>query len=235
MTGFVLSHQSERLVLCDPTVAGGNKGDLRRVVRVVQLEVWSDVVCPWCYIGKRKLERALERWDGEPVDVVWRPFQLHADAESSGRPVVDVLAARMGAEAAREAQRRVTEVAAGVGLAYDLSGQLEANTFDAHLLLLAARDQGVQAEVVERFSRAHFTEGADVGDRAVLVALAGEAGLTGAAEALADDALADRLNRELAEGIAIGVRSVPTFVVGNRGVAGAQDPEVLLELLRTSG
>lgn len=199
----------------------------------MQLEVWSDVVCPWCYIGKRKLELALRRWDGEPVDVVWRPFQLDPDAESSGRPMVDVLAARFGAEGAREAQRRVTEVAAGVGLAYDLSRQVEANTFDAHRLLLAARDQGVQGAVGERFFHAHFTEGADLGDQGVLVELATGAGLAGAAEALADDALAERLGEELAEGVAIGVRSVPTFVVGNRGVAGAQDPEVLLDLLRS--
>ncbi|MFD7654024.1 DsbA family protein [Actinosynnema sp. NPDC059797] len=201
----------------------------------MQLEVWSDVVCPWCYIGKRKLERALAEWDGEPVTVVWRPFQLQAQAKSSGRPMVDVLAERMGAEGAREAQRRVTEVAAAEGLAYDLGKQVEANTFDAHLLLLAARDRGVQGAVGERFFRAHFTEGADVGDRAVLVALAEEAGLSGAADALADDALAERLNEELAEGLAIGVRSVPTFVVGRRGVAGAQDPEVLLDLLRGAG
>ncbi|GAA1282332.1 DsbA family oxidoreductase [Saccharothrix xinjiangensis] len=199
----------------------------------MRLDVWSDVVCPWCYIGKRKLERALGQWDGEPVTVVWRPFQLQADAKNSGRPMVDVLAEKMGAEGAREAQRRVTEVAAAEGLAYDLGKQVEANTFDAHRLLLAARDQGVQAAVGERFFRAHFTEGADVGDRGVLVALAEEAGLTGAAGALDDDALAERLNEELAEGVAIGVRSVPTFVVGRRGVAGAQDPEVLLDLLRT--
>ncbi|MFT7837461.1 DsbA family oxidoreductase [Saccharothrix sp. BKS2] len=201
----------------------------------MQLDVWSDVVCPWCYIGKRKLERALEAWDGEPVTVVWRPFQLQPDATSSGRPMVEVLAGKLGEQGAREAQRRVTAVAAAVGLDYELDRQVEANTFDAHRLLLAARDQGVQAAVGERFFRAHFTEGADVGDRGVLVALAGEAGLTGAEDLLADDALAERLNEELAEGVAIGVRSVPTFVVGRRGVAGAQDPEVLLDLLRSSG
>ena len=201
----------------------------------MQLDVWSDVVCPWCYIGKRKLERALEAWDGEPVTVVWRPFRLQPDATSSGRSMAEVLVGKLGEQGAREAQRRVAAVAAAVGLDYDLDGQVEANTFDAHRLLLAARDQGVQAAVGERFFRAHFTEGADVGDRGVLVALAGEAGLTGAADALADDALAERLNLELADGVAIGVRSVPTFVVGRRGVAGAQDPEVLLDLLRSSG
>ncbi|WP_033427582.1 DsbA family oxidoreductase [Saccharothrix syringae] len=201
----------------------------------MQLEVWSDVVCPWCYVGKRKLELALERWDGEPVDVVWRPFQLDPRAENSGRPMVEVLAGKFGADGARQAQARVTEVAASVGLDYDLARQVEANTFEAHELLLHAREQGVQGAVGERFFRAHFTEGADLGDRATLVGLAEEAGLAGAADALADADLADRLERELAEGLAIGVRSVPTFVVGNRGVAGAQDPEVLLDLLRTGG
>ncbi|ONI87777.1 hypothetical protein ALI22I_21595 [Saccharothrix sp. ALI-22-I] len=201
----------------------------------MRLDVWSDVVCPWCYIGKRKLERALEQWDGEPVDVVWKPFELNPDLESSGGLVFDLLAERMGSEGAREAQSRSTAVAASVGLRYELSKEIAANTFDAHRLMLVAHEQGVQGEVAERFFQAQFCEGANLGDRETLVALAGEVGLAGAAAALDDDALAGRLSAELDEGRAIGVRSVPTFVVGNRGVAGAQDPEVILQLLRSAG
>ncbi|WNV83339.1 DsbA family oxidoreductase [Umezawaea sp. Da 62-37] len=199
----------------------------------MRLEVWSDVVCPWCYIGKRKMESALLAWDGEPVEVRWRPFQLDPGSPNDGAPMTEALAAKFGgAEAVTSAHARVAEVAAGVGLDYHLDKTRQANTLDAHKLITLAHDQGVQGAVQERLFRANFTEGAHLGDPATLVELAEEAGLTGAEEALRDDALAARVRQELTEGIGIGVRSVPTFVVGNRGVSGAQDPSVILELLK---
>ncbi|WP_170185038.1 DsbA family oxidoreductase [Saccharothrix texasensis] len=197
--------------------------------------MWSDVVCPWCYIGKRKLERALDRWDGEPVEVVWRPFELNPQLKSTGAAVREVLAGKLGSEAvAEQAMHRSTTAAESEGLRYEMSKAIAANTFDAHRLVSLAREQGVQHEVKERFFRAHFVEGENLGDPETLVRLAGQTGLTGAADALVDDALAARLRDELAEGVAIGVRSVPTYVVGNRGVAGAQDPDVILDLLRSA-
>ena len=205
------------------------------LIPLVRLEVWSDVVCPWCYIGKRRMERALDAWDGEPVEVLWRPFQLDPDAPSDGTPMPEALAAKFGGpDVAREAMAQVTSVAAEEGLAYRLGDALRANTFDAHRLIAFAADQGVQDAVQERFFRAHFTEGAHLGDPEVLAKLAADAGLTGADDALRDDALAERVRAELAEGVAIGVRSVPTFVVGNRGVSGAQDPSAILDLLRSA-
>ena len=199
----------------------------------VRLEVWSDVVCPWCYIGKRKMESALEAWDGEPVEVRWRPFQLDPGSPNDGAPMTEALAAKFGgADAVKAAHSRVQEVAAGVGLEYHLEKTRQVNTLDAHKLISLGYEQGVQGAVQERFFRANFTEGQHLGDPEVLVKLAADAGLTGAEEALHDEALTARIRQELAEGIAIGVRSVPTFVVGNRGVSGAQDSSVILELLR---
>jgi predicted DsbA family dithiol-disulfide isomerase len=195
--------------------------------------VWSDVVCPWCYIGKRKMESALEAWDGEPVEVRWRPFQLDPASPNDGAPMTEALAAKFGGAAAvTAAHERVEQVAASVGLEYHLGATRQANTLDAHKLVSLAYEQGVQGAVQERIFRANFTEGQHVGDPDVLVKLAADAGLTGAEEALHDDALTARVRQELAEGVGIGVRSVPTFVVGNRGVSGAQDPSVILELLR---
>jgi len=195
--------------------------------------VWSDIVCPWCYIGKRKMESALEAWDGEPVEVRWRPFQLDPASPNDGGPMTDALAVKFGGAAAvTAAHERVRQVAAGVGLEYHLGDTKQANTLDAHKLISFAYEQGVQGAVQERFFRANFTEGQHLGDPDVLVKLAADAGLTGAEEALNDEALTARVRQELAEGITIGVRSVPTFVVANRGVSGAQDPSVILELLR---
>ena len=200
----------------------------------MRLEVWSDVVCPWCYIGKRRLEQALELWraeGGEDVEVRWRPFQLDPGSSSDGRPLDEAMAEKFGgAEQAARMMAGVTATAAEVGLEYRLDRAIRANTFDAHRVLALAERRGVQDAVQERLFRGYFVEGANLGDRATLTALAAEAGLPGVDLSGTEDA--DALRAELAEGIAIGVRSVPTFVVGRRGVAGAQSAEVLLDLLR---
>ncbi|GAA4017742.1 DsbA family oxidoreductase [Allokutzneria multivorans] len=194
--------------------------------------MWSDVVCPWCYIGKRRLEQALELLraeGGEDVEVRWRPFQLDPEASSDGRPLDEAMAEKFGgAEQAARMMAGVSATAAEVGLEYRLDRAVRANTFDAHRVLALAEKAGVQDAVQERLFRGYFVEGANLGDRATLAALAADAGLPG----VDLSGPAEDLRAELAEGIAIGVRSVPTFVVGRRGVAGAQPAEVLLDLLR---
>ncbi|HEY8371768.1 MAG TPA: DsbA family oxidoreductase [Pseudonocardiaceae bacterium] len=203
----------------------------------MRLEVWSDVVCPWCYIGKRRLERALEQWrdaGGEDVEVVWRPFQLDPDAPNDAMPVPQALAEKFGG-GARQAITHVTRVAAEEGLEYRMDQAVRANTFAAHQVIAFAYRQGgaeLQGAVKERLLRAHFCEGANLGDSAVLDKLAAEAGLEGVGAVLDEGTLEKEVRAELAEGLTIGVRSVPTFVVGRRAVAGAQEPEVLLTLLR---
>ncbi|MFB9909245.1 DsbA family oxidoreductase [Allokutzneria oryzae] len=204
----------------------------------MRVEVWSDVVCPWCYIGKRRLEQALELWraeGGEDVEVLWRPFELDPGASSDGRPLAEAMAEKFGgAERAAQLMAGVTATAAEVGLEYRFEHAVRANTFDAHRVLARAADRGgaeLQDAVQERLFRGYFVEGANLGDRATLTALAADAGLDGVD--LSDTTDAETVRAELAHGIAIGVRSVPTFVVGRQGVAGAQPAEALLDLLRS--
>ncbi|MEV5763272.1 DsbA family oxidoreductase [Micromonospora sp. NPDC052213] len=200
----------------------------------MEIEIYADVVCPWCYIGKRRLEQALESYDGE-VTVRYRPYQLDPSPVTEPRPLVEAMAAKFGGQdRARQMFGHVTEVAAGAGLKLDFDRAVAANTFDAHRLVSWATDRGRAAETVDALYRAHFTDGVDVGSRDALAALAGEVGLD-AAEARrfldSDERVAD-VSAELAAARQIGVTSVPTFVLaGMYAVTGAQEPETLLAAL----
>ncbi|RLK24460.1 putative DsbA family dithiol-disulfide isomerase [Micromonospora sp. M71_S20] len=200
----------------------------------MEIEIYADVVCPWCYIGKRRLEQALESYDGE-VTVRYRPFQLDPSPVPEPRPLVDAMAAKFGGpDRVRQMFGQVTEVAGQVGLKLDFDRAVAANTFDAHRLVAWATDRGRAAEMVDALYRAHFTDGVDVGSRDALAALAAEVGLD-AAEArrfLDSGERAAELSEELATARQIGVTSVPTFVLAGRyAVTGAQEPETLLAAL----
>ncbi|MGC4788538.1 DsbA family oxidoreductase [Micromonospora sp. DT178] len=200
----------------------------------MEIEIYADVVCPWCYIGKRRLEQALESYDGE-VTVRYRPFQLDPSPVPEPRPLVDAMAAKFGGpDRVRQMFGQVTEVAGQVGLKLDFDRAVAANTFDAHRLVAWATDRGRAAEMVDALYRAHFTDGVDVGSRDALAALAAEVGLD-AAEArrfLDSGERVAELSEELATARQIGVTSVPTFVLAGRyAVTGAQEPETLLAAL----
>ncbi|SCL58165.1 DsbA family oxidoreductase [Micromonospora peucetia] len=200
----------------------------------MEIEIYADVACPWCYIGKRRLEQALESYDGE-VTVHYRPFQLDPSPVSEPRPLVDALAAKFGGpDRVRQMFGQVTEVASAAGLTLDFDRAVTANTFDAHRLVSWAADRGRAAELVDALYRAHFTDGVDVGSRDALATLAAEVGLD-AAEArsfLDSDERVAELSDELAAARQIGVTSVPTFVLaGKYAVTGAQEPETLLAAL----
>ncbi|MGC5331670.1 DsbA family oxidoreductase [Micromonospora sp. DT62] len=200
----------------------------------MEIEIYADVVCPWCYIGKRRLEQALEAYDGE-VTVRYRPFQLDPSPVPEPRPLVDAMAAKFGGpDRVRQMFGQVTEVAAQVGLKLDFDRAVAANTFDAHRLVAWATDRGRAAETVDALYRAHFTDGVDVGSRDALAALAAEVGLDGAeARRFLDSGeRVAELSDELATARQIGVTSVPTFVLAGRyAVTGAQEPETLLAAL----
>lgn len=207
--------------------------------RWMLVEVWSDMVCPWCYIGKRRLEAALARFQRrDRTRVVWRSFELDPDADGDpGTPLVDVLATKYGGgpERARAMMAHVTAVAAEEGLTYRLDRARRGNSFDAHRLSHAAHTLGLQEAFVERCMRAYFTEGVAIGDREALVALAREAGLDpGAArEALEGGAFADDVRRDEEAAHRIGVTGVPCFVVDRRlALAGAHPADAILGLLR---
>src|SRR4051794_24498154 len=147
----------------------------------MKVEIWSDVVCPWCYIGKRRFETTLARFQhADQVEVIWRSFQLDSDAPlESGLTVTEMLAGKygVGLEQAAAMNDRVTSIAAEEGLDYHLDKAKYTNTFDAHRLIHLAAERGLRNEMKERLMRAYFTEGASVGNADTLVRLAAEVGL----------------------------------------------------------
>jgi len=200
------------------------------------VEIYSDVVCPWCYIGKRRFEAALERFEGrDDVTVVYKPYQLDPRAPTEPTPVVDAYARKFGGpEEAMRIIERVTDTAAPEGLEFHLEIAQRANTFDAHRLLAYAHERGLQAAMKERLLQAYFVEGKDVADHAQLAALAADVGLDEAEVAafLASDAGVDDLRDELRDSVERGITAVPTFVfAGLWSVPGAQDPDTMLRVL----
>jgi len=201
----------------------------------MKVEIYSDVACPWCYVGKRRFERALAAYPGE-VEVVFRPYQLDPAAGPEPRPMLQVLAEKYGPQAAAMA-RNVAEQARGDGITMNFDRVLAANTLDAHRLLrLAEREHGaaVQRALAEKLFDAHFTRGDHIGDRAVLAGLAGEAGMDpGRARAyLASDEGRAEVQAEIAEARGLGITAVPTFVLDGRyGVQGAQPASTFLQAL----
>ena len=204
----------------------------------MQVEIWSDVVCPWCYLGKRRFEQALTQFEHrDDVEVVWRSFELDPNAgPSSSLPPAERLAAKYGmsVEDAAASHERLTGLAAEDGLEYHLDRTRGGNTFDAHRLIQLGKAGGIQDAVKERLMRAYFTEGECIDDHETLVRLADEVGLDARATLASDDyADAVREDEELAR--RIGINGVPFFVLGRRyGVSGAQTPDVLLEALEKS-
>lgn len=199
----------------------------------LEIEVWSDVVCPWCYVGKRRIETALARFDHE-VELRWRSFELdpHAAPQREGSSA-EHLASKYGMslEQAEASNAQMTELAASEGLEYHLDRTRGGNSFDAHRLIQRALEDGVQDAMKERLMRAYFTEGEAIGDRDTLVRLAGEVGVDAEAALTAPQyAEAVRADEDLA--VRIGIRGVPFFVLGRRyGVSGAQPAELLLQAL----
>ena len=205
----------------------------------MRVEIWSDVVCPWCYIGKRRMEAALGRFEHrDQVEVLWRSFELAPDAPTRREGGLDdLLATKYGMDRlqARAANTRLTGLAATEGLEYHLEAAQPGNTFTAHRLLHLAAERGLQPALQERLFRAYFTEGAAIGDPETLVRLAAEVELDPAeARAVAvGDAHADAVRAEEQEAVDLGCEGVPFFVIDRAyGVAGAQSADVLLEALR---
>jgi predicted DsbA family dithiol-disulfide isomerase len=204
----------------------------------MQVEVWSDVVCPWCYIGKRKLETALSRFaHADQVEVVWRSFQLDPSVpEGHTEPTLPALAAKYGrsVEEMAQMQHRVEEVAAAEGLEYHLAEGVSGNTLLAHQLIHLAAERGLGGAMKERLLHGYFTEQRSVFDVDSLVPLAVEVGLE---EAEVRAALADRrylpaVREDIDTARALGATGVPFFVVDRTyGAAGAQPAVVLLQLL----
>jgi predicted DsbA family dithiol-disulfide isomerase len=199
--------------------------------QALTIEVYSDVVCPWCYIGKRRLEQALEAVNGrEATNVIWRPFQLNPTMPKAGMDRRVYLEAKFGGPGEMDAiQDRVATVGESAGIDFAFS-RLERtpNTFDAHRLVWFARQHDRQDEVVEELFHGYFTEGLNVGQAETLVSLAGRAGLDvgKVSRFLQADEGADAVRQEEAQGRQLGIRGVPYFLLnGTTVVSGAQPVE----------
>ncbi|HEX5496300.1 MAG TPA: DsbA family oxidoreductase [Mycobacteriales bacterium] len=205
----------------------------------MRVEIWSDVVCPWCAIGKAHLDAALARFEhADAVEVVWRSFELDPGAP----PVRDgdyaaLLAGKYGTNVAggQAMIDRVTGVAATAGVTFHLDRARSGNSFDAHRLVHLAADRGIQTQVKERFLRGYLSEGQAVGDHDVLERLAVDAGLDRAEvrRVLDSGDYADAVRADEAEAARLGVGGVPMFLVDRRfAIPGAQPAEVILDTLR---
>jgi predicted DsbA family dithiol-disulfide isomerase len=205
----------------------------------MDVEIWSDINCPWCYIGKRRFEAALSEFEhADEVNVTWRSFELDpsAPAEIPGNGAARI-AEKYGVtvERAQEMEQHVTEVAAGDGLEYNLEHARLGSTFDGHRLVHLANERGLQDAMKERLMRARFTDSQLVSDRETLVALAAEVGLDAdEVRAMLDsDDFADAVRDDERTAQEFGITGVPMFVVDRAfGASGAQPPEQLLALLR---
>jgi predicted DsbA family dithiol-disulfide isomerase len=205
----------------------------------VHVEIWSDIACPWCYVGKRRFEAALAAYEHrDEVQVTWRSFELDPTAprerEHDG---ATHLAEKYGTsrDEALAMQQRMTATAAGDGLEFRFDIARGGNTFDAHRLLHLAAAHGMQAAMKERLMRAYLTEGEPIADHAVLARLAVEVGLPEdeVRDTLATDRFAAEVREDERTAQRIGIQAVPFFVVDRAvGASGAHPPEALLELLR---
>jgi predicted DsbA family dithiol-disulfide isomerase len=200
----------------------------------LKVEIWSDVVCPWCYVGKRRFEKALAAFEQRrDVEVFWRSFELDPQAprERDGTSA-EHLARKYGmsVEQAEQTNAQMTALAASEGLEYHLDRTRGGNSFDAHRLVHLAADHGLQDAMQERLMRAYFTEGEPIGELETLERIAAELGLDPAQ--LADGAYAGSVRADEELAARIGIQGVPYFVLDRRyGVSGAQPSELLLQAL----
>ena len=206
----------------------------------LRIDVWSDIACPWCYVGKRRLERALKEFPhADDVKVVWHAFELDPTAPQERDPSVshaERIAKKYGmsVEQARRSSERLSETARGEGLAFDFEHIRSGNTFDAHRLVHLAAKRGLQDAMKERLLRAYLEEGALMADHGTLLRLALEVGLAEGevADVLASDQYAREVRADEARARELGINGVPCFVLDGRfAVSGAQSPQILLSAL----
>lgn len=207
--------------------------------QLLTIEIWSDVVCPFCYIGKRELENALTRFaHRDSVRIVWKSFELDQNAPARSTENTYAMLSRkygMTHEQAVERTRGVRERAAGLGLHYDFDKTVVGSSFDAHRLLQFAKTKGVGDAMKERLFKAYFTEGKHIADHATLIALAAEVGLNSAeVEAvLTGGAFTAEVRADEDEARQLGISGVPFFAFDRRfAVSGAQTSGVFLQALQ---
>ena len=205
----------------------------------MKVEIWSDYQCPFCYIGKRRFENALQQFaQGDQVEVEFKSFELDPNAERDVKMSQDEMLMKkynMSAEQVKSSNNQLTAQAKAEGLEYHLEQTVLTNTFDAHRLMQYAASKGKETEMNERLFFAHFTESKHLGDREILVELAEEIGLDKkeTAEMLESKLYTAEVRTDEQEGSLLGVRGVPFFVIDRKyGISGAQPTEVFLDTLK---
>ncbi|MCC9134805.1 DsbA family protein [Pontibacter silvestris] len=205
----------------------------------MKVNIWSDIMCPFCYIGKRKFENALVQFSGkEEVEVEWHSFQLQPDVQQvPGKDLYDFFAEIKGTsrEEAKQMNDHMANMAKEVGLNYDFDHAVVANTFDGHRLIHLAAKHGLQDQAKERLLSAYFTEGKNIQDQDTLVQLGAEVGLQEeeVRAMLVSDAFAYEVKADIQSAQNLGIRGVPFFVINHKyGISGAQPSELFLEALQ---
>lgn len=209
--------------------------------RKMKIEIWSDVMCPFCYIGKRKFEKAMAQFtDKENIELVWKSYQLSPDLKTdTSKNIHQYLADHKGMslEEATRLNNQVTQMASEVGLTYDFDKSVVANSFNAHRFAHFAKKYNKQNEAEEKLFQVYFTEGKNIDDLQTLVNIGIEIGLDAAElkSALETDMFADDVRTDIYEAHQVGVRGVPFFVFNRKfAVSGAQNPNTFLQALEKS-
>jgi predicted DsbA family dithiol-disulfide isomerase len=213
----------------------------KNIAMKMQVEIWSDVMCPFCYIGKRKFETALSQFaEKNNIEVVWKSFQLNPDMKTDvNKNSIVALAEHKGISLAesKEMHQYVIEMAAKAGLNYQMDKTISANSFNAHRLTHYAKSQGKQLAVEEKLFEAYFILGKNIDDINTLVNIGESAGLESNAllKVLQGNDYADEVNKDIYEAQQVGARGVPFFVFGRKyAVSGAQESAVFLQTLQKS-
>jgi predicted DsbA family dithiol-disulfide isomerase len=204
----------------------------------MKVEIWSDVVCPFCYIGKRKFEAALSEYkETSNIEIIWKSFQLSPNTRTdTGKNIHQYLAEhkRISLEQAKSLNNQVTNIAKQVGLVFNFDQAIPVNTFNAHRFLHLAKQHGLQAEAEEQLFKAYFTDGKNSDDPQALMLIGSEIGLDPAEvkQVLESNQYADEVREDIAEAHELGIRGVPFFLLDRKyAVSGAQDSKVFLETL----
>jgi predicted DsbA family dithiol-disulfide isomerase len=231
------------LLLNNSTIAQNiTTSDSTNNMQKITVEIWSDVMCPFCYIGKRKFEQALTQYTGKAkVEVIWRSFQLNPDLKTdTTKTVAQSLAEQKGwsMTETQQAFAQVTAMARTVGLEYNFDRAVVANSFDAHRLSHLAASNGQQNEVEEQLFSAYFTAGKNTADHQVLTDIGVAVGLNAeqVKEALTSDTYADAVRQDIELARQLGINAVPFFVFNRKyAVSGAQDTSIFLRTLEQVG
>lgn len=200
----------------------------------MQLDVVSDTVCPWCYIGKKRLDQALEMHGGEGITLVWRPFQLDASIPEGGVDRKEYMEKKFGTERAKSVGNTIKEFGTAVGIDFRFDKiERSPNTLDSHRLIRWAGTAGCQNEMVDILFRRYFEDGEDIGSHDILIDAATESGMDAdiVRDLLSKDADKDLIRREDEMARQMGIQGVPSFVVNSQWVmVGAQEPETLVKM-----